>query len=85
MSDEMYDETELRRAILPLIEFTAQEEFAAVEEVEGTDVAMAYVVGLNCIEALADNKQDDWLIELIRKAQEELTPAGLARLVEQGV
>lgn len=85
MSDEMYDETELRKAILPLIEFTAQEDFSVVEEVEGTDIAMAYAVGLNCIEVLADNHQDDWLIELIRRAQEELTPAGLARLVEQGV
>lgn len=85
MSDQMYDETELRRAILPLIDFPRQDDFTVVEEVEGTDVAMAYAVGLNCIEALSDNNQDDWLIELIRRAHEELTPAGLSRLAEQGL
>lgn len=85
MSGEMYDETELRQAILPLIDFPRQDDFTVVEEVEGTDVAMAYAVGLNCIEALSDNNQDDWLIELIRKAHQELTPAGLARLAEQGL
>lgn len=83
MSEEIYDETELRKAILPLIDFATHEEFAAVEEVEGTDMAMAYVVGLNCIEVLADNNQDDWLLELIAKAKEELTPEGLARFEEQ--
>lgn len=85
MSDEMYDEAELRKAIMPLIEFSKQDDFTVVEEVEGTDVAMAYAVGLNCIEALSDENQDDWLIELIRKAHGELSAGGLARLAEQGL
>ena len=85
MSDTMYDEAELRTAILPLIDFSKQEDFSTVEEVEGTNVAMAYSVGLNCIEALSDLNQDDWLIELIRKATEELSDEGCARLVEQGL
>lgn len=85
MSDEMYDESELRKAIMPLIEFSKQDDFTVVEEVEGTDVAMAYAVGLNCIEALSEQNQDDWLIELIRKAHSELSAGGLARLAEQGL
>lgn len=85
MSDEMYDESDLRKAIMPLIEFSRQDDFTVVEEVEGTDVAMAFAVGANCIEALADGNQDDWLIELIRKAHKELSPEGLTRLAEQGL
>lgn len=85
MSDEVYDEAELRTAILPLIDFIKQEDFSVVEEVEGVNVAMAYAVGLNCLEALGDASQDDWLIELIRKASEELSDEGAARLAEQGL
>lgn len=85
MSDEMYDEAELRKAIMPLIEFSRQDDFTVVEEVEGTDVAMAYAVGLNCIEVLSDQNQDDWLLEIIRKAHDELSVLGKARLAEQGL
>lgn len=81
----IFDEADLRKALLPLIDFQKQEDFAAIEEAEGLDTAMSYAVAVNCIEALADNNQDDWLLELISKAREELTEEGQQRLTEQGV
>lgn len=85
MSSTQYDETELRQAIMPLIDFAKQDDFTVVEEVEGTNVAMAFAVGMNCIEALSDENQGDWLIELIRKARLELSADDLKRLEEQGM
>lgn len=43
-----------------------------LQETEGLNTAMAYTVGKNCIDAMAEQGQLDWISELLDYAEDVL-------------
>lgn len=86
LEDIQFDPADLRAAVLPLIDFSKQDDFWVIEETVGLKEAMAYSVALNCIESLANTDEgSDWVSELIRKAFLELSPEAQAAFAETGL
>lgn len=67
-----------------LTDFTSSSEFSSVLEVSGPEVAVAYAIAGNCIEAIAEGNDDDWLMEVIRKAYAAMSAESQAKFAEQG-
>ena len=62
-----------------------QPDFEVLLETEGVDIAVPYASALNCFEMLSEAGQEDWIIELIRAARDELSDHGLKKLEETGM
>lgn len=59
-------------------------EFEQVFEVSGLEVAASYAIASNCIDKLSNTGDDDWLMEVVRKAYNGLSSEAQAKFAEQG-
>lgn len=62
-----------------------QPDFEVLLETEGLEVAVPYAAALNCFQMLAESGHEDWIIELIRSARDELSDHWLKKLEETGM
>lgn len=60
-----YGDPEVFKTVRPLLDVDDDDDFWVLTETEGMDVAMAYVVGKNCIDRMVDLGQLDWINELL--------------------
>lgn len=65
-------------------DFYLDSEFQQVAEVSGVATAAAYVIAKNCITEVAQAQDDDWLMEIIRHAYQNMSSEGQAKFSEQG-
>jgi hypothetical protein len=60
------------QSLKPLINVDSDDDFWVLAETEGMEVAMAYVVGKNCIDTLVDLGQLDWISELLNYGEDTI-------------